>query len=129
MGTAAKLSGRVLRSPFSWGVVVGVAALLLVRGGNAVTSTDDFCEMCHVHPQATTSWRQSTHYTTKSGTIVHCVECHLPPGGVDYAYHKARLGVRDAIGTVFKDHESFDWEARSQLEHAKTHVFRESCLE
>jgi formylglycine-generating enzyme required for sulfatase activity/nitrate/TMAO reductase-like tetraheme cytochrome c subunit len=118
-----------MRRPFLWGVVAGVAALLLIRGGNTVTSTDDFCETCHVHPQATSSWIQSTHYTTKSGTIVHCVECHLPPGGLAYAAHKTRLGIRDAFGTLFKDHESFDWDARSQLEHARTHVFRESCLD
>ncbi len=121
--------GRLPRSPFFWGVVVGVVGLLLLRGGNSVTSTDDFCESCHVHPQATSSWIQSTHYTTKSGTVIHCVECHLPPGGVDYAIQKTRLGVRDAIGMALKDHESFDWEARSQLEHARTYVFRESCLD
>ncbi len=121
--------GRLLRRPFFWGVVVGVVALLLVRGGNTVTSTDNFCEACHVHPQATTSWKQSTHYTTKSGTIIHCVECHLPPGGAAYAVHKTRLGVRDAFGVVFKDHESFDWDERSQLEQARSYVFRESCLD
>jgi sulfatase modifying factor 1 len=102
---------------------------MLIRTGNTVTSTDSFCESCHVHPQATASWKQSTHYTTKSGTVIHCVECHLPPGGVDYAIQKTRLGVRDAFGTVFKDRASFDWEARSQLEHARNHVFRESCLD
>jgi sulfatase modifying factor 1 len=101
---------------------------MLLRGGNSLTSTDSFCEACHVHPHATTSWRQSTHYTTKSGTVIHCVECHLPPGGISYAIQKTRLGVRDAVGTILKDRESLDWEARSQLEHARTHVFRESCI-
>ena len=121
--------GRLLRRPFFWGVVVGVVALLLVRGGNTVTSTDNFCEACHVHPQATTSWKQSTHYTTKSGTIIHCVECHLPPGGAVYAVHKARLGAKDAFGTVFKEHESIDWDERSQLEQARSYVFLESCVD
>ncbi len=57
------------------------------------------------------------------------MECHLPPGGIDYVIQKTRLGVRDAVGMALKDHDSFDWEARSQLEHARTHVFRESCLD
>jgi formylglycine-generating enzyme required for sulfatase activity/nitrate/TMAO reductase-like tetraheme cytochrome c subunit len=103
--------------------------LLMLRGGNAVTSSDEFCESCHVHPQATISWRQSTHYTTKSGMVVHCVECHLPPGGVAYAAQKTRLGIRDAFGKVFKSQDSALWAEASQLEHAKTHVFRESCLD
>ena len=120
---------RWLKRPFVWGVGVGILLVLLIRGGNTLTSTDSSCEACHTHPQATESWKQSTHYATKSGTVVHCVECHLPPGGVAYAAHKARLGIRDAYGAVFKDRESFDWEERSQLEHARNYTFRESCLD
>lgn len=119
---------RLLRSPFAWGLLVGVLFLLMVKSGNSVTSTDAFCESCHVHPQATNSWRQSTHYATKSGMVVHCVECHLPPGGLSYAVQKTRLGVRDTWGKLTKDPESFDWEEKSTLGHAQTHTFRESCL-
>ncbi len=128
-GRAVGATGRLMSRPFVWGVGVGILLVLLVRGGNTVTSTDAFCESCHTHPQATSSWTQSTHYVTKSGTVIHCVECHLPPGGVAYAVQKTRLGIRDAYGAIFKDRESFDWEARSQLEHAGTYTFRESCLE
>ncbi len=121
--------GRLLRRPFVWGLAAGVVLVLLLRAGNAATSTDRFCESCHVHPQATASWRQSTHYATKSGTIVHCVECHLPPGGSAYLAQKARLGIKDAYGKVFKDSESFDWVERSQLEQASTFTFLDSCLD
>ena len=107
----------------------GVLLLLLVKGGNTLTSSDSFCSSCHVHPQATVSWKQSTHYVTKSGTVVHCVECHLPPGGVAYAMEKARLGLQDTWGKITKDPETFDWEERSTLEHARTYTFRESCVE
>jgi formylglycine-generating enzyme required for sulfatase activity len=122
-------SARLLRRPFVWGITVGIALVLLVRGANTVTSTDSFCESCHTHPQATSSWIQSTHYVTKSGTVIHCVECHLPPGGVAYGLQKTRLGIRDAYGAVFKDVESIDWDERSQLEHATSYTFRESCLD
>ncbi len=124
-----KRIGGLVRRPFFWGIVVGVAAVFLVKGGNVVTSSDEFCEACHVHPHATTSWKQSTHYATQSGTIVHCVECHLPPGGISYAVQKTRLGVRDTWGKVFKDHQSIDWDERSLLEHATGFVFRESCVD
>ncbi len=120
---------RLVRHPFIWGVLAGAVLVLVVRGANGVTSSDGFCETCHVHPQATTSWERSTHYTTKSGMVVHCVECHLPPSGITYAVQKARLGIRDVFGTVFRSQDSLYWEERSQLEHARTFVFRESCLE
>ncbi len=125
----ATATGRLLRRPYVWGLATGVVAVLGVRRVNDATSTDPFCDACHVHPQATTSWIKSTHYATKSGTIVHCIECHLPPGGLAYAAHKTRLGIRDAVGTLFREQDSLFWEARSQLEHASTYVFRESCLD
>lgn len=125
----ALLAWRILRAPFSWGLLVGVVLLLGLRGGNAVTSSDSFCESCHVHPQATASWRQSTHFATPSGTVVHCVECHLPPGGLAYAREKARLGARDTWSKLTKDPGEMDWEAVSTLEEARNHTFRASCLE
>jgi len=129
IAAAAAAPARALRRPFLWGVGVGILLVIVIRGGNTLTSTDSFCDACHTHPQATSSWIQSTHYATKSGTVVHCVECHLPPRGVAYATQKARLGIRDAFGAIFKDRGSFDWDERSQLEHARTYTFRESCLE
>ncbi len=129
IGAALAAISRLLRRPFVWGLAAGVVLMLLLRAGNGVTSTDRFCESCHVHPQATASWRQSTHYATKSGTIVHCVECHLPPGGPAYLAQKTRLGIRDAYGKILKDPESFDWVERSQLENARTFTFLDSCID
>ncbi len=129
MSAAGRTVTGLVRTPFVWGVAAGILFLWAVRAGNAVTSSDSFCESCHVHPQATSSWKQSTHYATRSGTVIHCVECHLPPGGVAYATEKARLGIRDTWSTIFKDPASFDWEERSTLEHARTFTFRESCLD
>lgn len=129
LARATAAAGRFLRRPYVWGLASGVVVVTGIRGANDVTSTDAFCDGCHVHPQATLSWTQSTHYATKSGTVVHCVECHLPPRGVAYAAHKTRLGVRDVFGTLFGEQDSLFWEERSRLEHASTFVFRESCTE
>jgi formylglycine-generating enzyme required for sulfatase activity len=126
---AVTAAGRLLRRPYVWGLATGMVLVVGVHGANDVTSTDAFCDACHVHPLAATSWTLSTHYATKSGTVVHCVECHLPPGGVAYAAHKTRLGVRDVVGTIFREQDSLYWEERSQLEHASTFVFRESCID
>jgi formylglycine-generating enzyme len=70
----------------------------------------------------------STHYKNKSGVVVHCVECHLPPGGVYYYTEKARTGARDIWGKLVKDTSKIDWEAKSRLEHAVTYTYDESCL-
>ena len=93
-----------------------------------VTSTENFCDVCHVHPHAETSWKQSVHVANRSGVKVHCVECHLPPEGFDYVKEKAKLGIRDAWGMITKDTDKIDWEAKSTLEHAKSYTFKESCL-
>jgi len=119
---------RILKSPIAIGILIVIAVVILIYVGNSYTSTDRFCARCHVHPQSTTSWQQSTHYKNESDTIVHCVECHLPPGGLGYVVQKARLGVKDAYGHLFKDEAKFNWEQRSQLEYAKTYTFRSACL-
>jgi len=99
-------------------------------GGKAVeaTSTDKFCQSCHIHPQADMSWKKSLHYDTKSGVRVHCVECHLPPKGEGYLPQKVKTGLRDLWGMWFKDSASFNWDQKSQLEYAVHHTFDISCV-
>ena len=52
--------------------------LLLFNKTVQYTSTDEFCNSCHVHPHAEASWRLSPHHNTSSGVSVKCVDCHLP---------------------------------------------------
>jgi sulfatase modifying factor 1 len=114
---------------FFWtGLVLGI--LLVSAGGIAVekTSTDTFCAACHVHPKATQSWKRSTHYDNMRGIRVHCVDCHLPPPGEGYLWEKIKTGSRDVWGKLFKDPESLNWEAKSQPEYARRHVFETSCI-
>ncbi|NJK87163.1 MAG: hypothetical protein HC906_15475, partial [Bacteroidales bacterium] len=73
------------------GVFVGF--LIFWSGSVAVhkTSTDEYCNSCHtIHPHATTSWKKSVHYETKSGNHTGCVECHLPPKGEGYLIAKVK---------------------------------------
>ena len=110
------------------GIIVG---MLIIIGGNKairLTSTNEFCASCHIHPQATTSWKQSVHYITRSGDRTSCVECHLPPKGQGHIPAKIRTGLRDLYGQLFKDHDSFNWEEKSRLENAREHVPENSCL-
>ncbi|TFH28427.1 MAG: hypothetical protein E4H10_00295, partial [Bacteroidia bacterium] len=120
-----KKTGRIL---FLSGVIV--TALLIFLGNKAVvsTSTDDYCASCHIHPHSTDSWKLSTHHDNKRGIQVHCVDCHLPPHGEGYLVEKAKTGARDVWAKWFKDPESFNWEAKGQIEHAKRHAFEASCI-
>ena len=105
--------------------------ILLAAAGKAVkhTSTDRYCMSCHVHPVQERNWKLSTHYNNKSGTVVHCVECHLAPKGKGYLYTKAKHGAKDVYGYLFKDSASINWQAKKLLENAKKFVYEESCLE
>jgi len=109
------------------GVIIG--ALFILGGGKAIdkTSTNEYCVSCHIHPQADAAWKRSVHYDTKSGSRIGCVECHLPPKGENYLYHKAKTGLRDLWSYWTKDSASFNWEERGRLEMARGHVFESSC--
>ncbi|MBI1932313.1 MAG: SUMF1/EgtB/PvdO family nonheme iron enzyme [Ignavibacteriales bacterium] len=92
------------------------------------SSTNEFCESCHVHPQATQSWKIGPHVFNESGVTVNCVDCHLPPSGIDKFYAKATTGMRDLYGYIFKDSSDFNWDKMSQREFAEKHVYQEGCL-
>ncbi|WP_423129509.1 SUMF1/EgtB/PvdO family nonheme iron enzyme [Gaoshiqia sp. Z1-71] len=114
----------VLFIGFSFGILV----LIGFNRSVEYTSTNEFCESCHVHPHVFESWKLSSHYDNPSGIQVKCVECHLPPKGHGYLKEKARLGMKDIYGYLFKDHESFNWEAKSTVEEAQHFVYKEACI-
>jgi len=111
------------------GIIVGLAAAFASHYSLDYTSTDQFCDKaCHVHPQATQLWIRSTHYTNKSGVVTRCIECHLPPEGIDYLTEKARLGAQDIYGKLFKDVSKINWERKRTLESARTFTYDSSCV-
>jgi formylglycine-generating enzyme required for sulfatase activity/nitrate/TMAO reductase-like tetraheme cytochrome c subunit len=130
--TMLKRLGNLLRKKLLLvifiGFVLGIGITLLSHKVIEVTSTNESCEMCHVHPHVTESWKLSAHYDTRSGVHVGCVECHLPPKGQGYLKEKIIASARDAYGLVFKDSADYNWEAKSTLEHAQHFVFKESCV-
>jgi formylglycine-generating enzyme required for sulfatase activity len=119
---------RVLKSKILIGMVLGLGLGALGFVMTDYTSTDEYCASCHVHPQATETWKRSTHVDNDSGVTVGCIDCHLPPGGLDYYTEKARHGLKDLYGHLFKDPASFDWKEKSRLEYAKDYTYKASCL-
>ena len=110
------------------GLVLGIIFTLLFHKVMDVTSTNESCEICHVHPHVFESWKMSTHYDTRVGIHIGCVECHLPPKGQGYLPEKIKAFARDAYGYVFKDSADFNWEEKATLEFAQHHTFQSSCV-
>jgi len=121
------LRGKLLFVIFI-GFVFGLLVAIYSNKAIEMTSTSESCEMCHVHPQATDSWKLSVHYDTRVGIHIACVDCHLPPKGEGYLREKIKASARDLYGFVFKDSADFNWEAKSSLEQAQHHVFKASCV-
>lgn len=109
------------------GFVIGLLFTIYTNKFLEYTSTNESCEVCHVHPHVFDSWKLSAHYDTESGVRTNCVECHLPPKGQGYLPEKIEAAARDFYGLVFKDSADYNWEEKSTLEYAKRHVFKESC--
>jgi sulfatase modifying factor 1 len=108
--------------------IAGFLFIVIIKTVLDYTSSDTFCDICHVHPHSTITWKQSTHKDTKSGTIVHCVECHLPPGGLVYFTEKMKSGSRDLFATVLKDVSKINWDLKSRRENAVRFTYEKSCI-
>ncbi len=114
---------------FFVGFGAGIVLTILSAKAIKLSSTDKFCQSCHVHDHAVTAWKLSTHYGQYSGATVHCVQCHLPPpGGLKFLGAKAKTGFKDIWGYLFKDSAKINWEIKSQIEHAEKFVYKESCI-
>jgi formylglycine-generating enzyme required for sulfatase activity len=110
------------------GILLGCACMIVFSRTMVNTSTDNYCQKCHIHPDADASWKLSTHVNNSSGTVTHCVQCHLPPEHTGSYYSaKIRTGLHDLWAYYTKDSASFNWESKSQLEHAVKIVYNESC--
>ncbi|MCF6358865.1 MAG: SUMF1/EgtB/PvdO family nonheme iron enzyme [Draconibacterium sp.] len=109
---------------FVLGIVISIYSYKVI----VVTSTNESCEVCHVHPHVFDSWKLSVHHDTRVGIKIGCVECHLPPKGEGYLKEKIKSGAKDLYGYLFKDSIDFNWEAKSTLDEAQHFVFKESCV-
>lgn len=110
------------------GLILGILVILGSSKVLLLTSTNNYCISCHIHPSADVSWKRSVHYETQSGYRVACVECHLPPKGHGYLWAKGTTGLRDLWSKWTKDSASFNWEDRGRLENARKYSYESSCI-
>lgn len=116
---------------FLAGLLIGFAIFISVYQVSVYYSTNESCMQCHVHPHVEESWKLSVHHNSKSGVITNCVDCHLPPKNQTWNHYSAKvqLGVRDVWGYLTKDSADFNWDMKSELEHAVKYIPNESCKE
>jgi formylglycine-generating enzyme required for sulfatase activity len=116
---------------FLAGFLIGAICFMALYQVSVYYSTDESCMICHVHPHVEDSWRLSKHVNNSSGVKVHCVDCHLPPKHqtVNHYMAKAKLGITDVWSYITKDSADYDWEIKSELEHAVKYIPNESCKE
>ena len=111
------------------GLLLGLVAAFAGHKTVSYTSTDAFCtQSCHAHRHATAFWIQSAHFSNRQGVVVHCTDCHLPPGGVRYLTEKARLGGHDAYSQLFRDVSKIDWTRERKLDRAVTFTYDAGCI-
>lgn len=113
------------------GVLLGAGIVVATYQTSVYFSSDESCMMCHVHPHVEDSWKLSSHVNNRSGVKVHCVDCHLPPKSQTWNHYsaKAKLGIKDVWSFMTKDSADFDWDLKSELEHAVTYIPNASCKE
>lgn len=123
---------RLLKNKVILGILLGVifssGMFYLSYATMKATSTNEYCDSCHVHPHSTETWKLGKHYKTKSGVVVNCVECHLPPEGLPHLVEKAKAGARDVYAFYFKDLDAIDWDAKSTLDEAVHYTFDSACI-
>jgi formylglycine-generating enzyme required for sulfatase activity len=114
---------------FVAGLIVGIALFISGYQISVYFSSNESCMMCHVHPHAEQTWKQSVHVNSKSGVMINCIDCHLPPKDQTWNHYSAKLklGVKDLWGYLTKDSADFNWDMKSELEHAVKFVYNESC--
>ena len=113
------------------GLFLGAGIMIALYNTSVYFSSDESCMACHVHPHAQESWKLSKHVNNGSGVKTHCVACHLPPQNETWSHYSAKvqLGLKDAWAYLTKDSADFDWNMKSELEHAIKYIPNESCKE
>ena len=131
MGRIKEKTKGIKKWIFLAGLVLGLILFASAYQVSVYFSSDESCMMCHVHPHVEKSWKQSVHVNSKSGVLVHCIDCHLPPKHQTWNHYSAKLklGITDAWGYFFKDSANYNWDLKSELEHAIKYIPNQSCKE
>ena len=84
--------------------VVGAVAMVGTNAAIEATGTDAFCATaCHSHEQFIyPEWKESVHYSNRSGVRAGCADCHIPKEYPDKLIVKTRAGIHDGYQEFIK---------------------------
>lgn len=60
------------------GIIVGVAGTIGFNSSLAYTNSTEFCTSCHELNWAAEEWKESHHYSQRTGMRAECKDCHVP---------------------------------------------------
>ena len=86
------------RVDVSAGFVIAVLCFAVVNDIAQRVTTSEFCgTTCHEMDGVYRGWKASEHYANRTGSLTHCVDCHLPPQAEYFARSANELyeGTKD----------------------------------
>jgi cytochrome c-type protein NapC len=111
---------RTLPGRIAFGIVAVVIVLMVVVGGftTVVESTNslEFCTSCHSMSYNYAEYKDSAHYSNKSGVRAVCSDCHVPKKNWYSEMYRKLIAARDVWEELvgdFSTKEKFDaqrWE-------------------
>ena len=89
-------------------IVVGVLGGIMIWGGLNMgmeyTNRAEFCTSCHTMQTPYEELKKTAHYKNRSGTTVHCADCHVASSKTptDYMFKSFQklMAARDIIGQI-----------------------------
>ncbi|MBF0311360.1 MAG: NapC/NirT family cytochrome c [Magnetococcales bacterium] len=110
------------------GFVAGGVFFLVFHFGMHATSHMELCISCHEMEGVYAEYKETTHYSNRTGVRAECADCHVPHGAtfgdwLSKIWAKAYIGSKDiwhhTIGT-YSEKGSFD-KARYELAQSVIH--------
>ncbi len=103
-----KQAAPLCRFPVTRVILVGIVGGIIIWGGlntgMAWTNRTDFCLSCHEMTIPYEELKKTVHYKNRSGTTVHCADCHVAgsKNPIDYARQSTAklMAARDVIGHI-----------------------------
>ncbi|MCG5530539.1 NapC/NirT family cytochrome c [Halorhodospira halochloris] len=84
-------------------VAIGIVIGLIVAAGSAtmveVTNKTEYCVSCHIYDDLYEDYKQTAHYSNKTGYKAGCVDCHLP---FDNWWNMVTTKADHGIGAMWK---------------------------
>jgi cytochrome c nitrite reductase small subunit len=108
------------------GIIIALILFVIINAALVPTSSAKFCgELCHEMDDAYASWQKSSHFVNRSGIVIKCIDCHLPPKDKYFTHlaAKAQTGIKDAALHIV----NADYDAKAIRAKVTEHMTNAVC--